>query len=188
VYSNYGKGKYGYGMGIFHDKRDDRYYVDRHLSRGHGDGDLKTLRVSYGGYDTLDQAKAKVAECIVEIQQHGLDHIPAPVAKQPKRTTAKLDEMTSKLREMRLEGKTIRQITDATGLDYGAIYNRIRDLGIDNRKGAAHGGIKLTEDNVREIRRFAASGVTQTQIAYQFGVSTAMINGILKGRAWAHVK
>lgn len=74
VYRSYGKGKYGYGMGVFHDKRDGRFYVSRHLSRGHGDGELKTRKYALGGFDTLEAAEKAVAEHIEILKEKGLDY------------------------------------------------------------------------------------------------------------------
>lgn len=133
VYRSYGTGKYGYGMYIHHDKRDDRFYVTRHLSRGHGDGDLRTIRKSLGGFDTLAEAETKVAECIEEIKKYGLDHVPAAAAKKDKRMTKLLDTVTPRLRDLRLKGHTIQEIADLTGMASGSIYKRIRDIDVDCR-------------------------------------------------------
>jgi transposase len=189
VYRSYGKGKYGYGMGIFHDKRGaGRYYVNRHLSRGHGTGELKTPRISCGGYSTLAEAEAKVAECIEEIKKHGLAYIPTPAKKQPKKSTIALNAATSRLRELRLAGNSIEKIAKSTGFTAIAIYNRVKDLKVDNRKGAAHSGSKLDADKVREIRKLAGEGMKFTEIAKKFGVTSAMIGGIIHRRAWTHVE
>src|SRR6267142_6827730 len=59
IYRSYGSGKYGYGFQLHHDKRDDRFYVTRNISRGETGG--KSRRVGYGGFDTLTAAEAKVA-------------------------------------------------------------------------------------------------------------------------------
>jgi hypothetical protein len=188
VYRSYGKGKYGYGMGVHQDKRDGRYYVDRHLSRGHGNGELKTPRISYGGYDTLPEAEAKVAECIAEIEKKGLAHVPDLVEKKPKKSTTAMNAELGRMRELRLAGKTIQEIADITGFTTIAVYNRVKDLKVDNRRGAAHGGVKLTEGNVREIRKLAAEGATLRSLAQKFNVSAAMISQIVKRQAWAHVE
>ncbi len=66
VYRNYGTGKYGPGMNIYHDKRDSRYYVTHKASRGHGTGDLTSKKISLGGFTTLKAAELKVAEFLAE--------------------------------------------------------------------------------------------------------------------------
>lgn len=46
---------------------------------------------------------------------------------------------------------------------------------------------KLTEDQVREIKRLQANGVKGRDIAKQFNISTQNLTGIKKGRRWAWV-
>jgi hypothetical protein len=60
----YGTGKYGHGISVNMDKRDGRFYVSRQMSRGHGNGDLKNVRVSLGGFATLAAAESKVRRVI----------------------------------------------------------------------------------------------------------------------------
>lgn len=54
-------------------------------------------------------------------------------------------------------------------------------------KGSARAMAKLTEDQVREIRRLLAAGVVQRRIAEQFGVAYCKITMIKQGTAWKHV-
>lgn len=49
--------------------------------------------------------------------------------------------------------------------------------------GERNGRSKLTEENVREIRRLSA-GLSQTQIAERFGVSRAAVSDVVSGRRW----
>lgn len=55
------------------------------------------------------------------------------------------------------------------------------------KKGHSHPNAKLTEDDVREIRKLSAGGLSQRKIATQFSVSRGTIEPILKGRTWKHV-
>ncbi len=135
VYRSYGKGKYGFGMGVHHDKRDNRYYVDRHLSRGHGTGELKTIRIFIGGFDSIKEAEKKVAECIEEIKLRGLDFVPEGLKHKPKKATVMLDSVTPELRKLRTEGKSIQQISNLTGMRFGAVYSRVKDIDVDCRIG-----------------------------------------------------
>lgn len=66
VYRNYGTGKYGHGFGIYYDKRDGRYYVNRNYSRAHT-GARKTIKQSFGGHFTLEEAEAKIEYLIKQI-------------------------------------------------------------------------------------------------------------------------
>lgn len=56
------------------------------------------------------------------------------------------------------------------------------------RLGEAHGGAKLTEANVIEIRRlYAAGGVSHAGLAAQFGVHHGTIGKITRRQGWTHV-
>lgn len=52
-----------------------------------------------------------------------------------------------------------------------------------NRMGAA----KLTDDDVREIRRLADEGVTQVALAARFGIAQPNISKVIRRESWAHV-
>jgi hypothetical protein len=63
-------------------------------------------------------------------------------------------------------------------------------------RGAASGVAKLTEDDVREIRRLAeghvsngrwSTGTTFRAIARRFGVTPTNVGDIVKGKIWKHV-
>lgn len=55
-------------------------------------------------------------------------------------------------------------------------------------RGENHGSSKLTEDDVRAIRRRIASGDVQRRIAADYGVSPAIITHIKTGHLWGHVE
>lgn len=49
--------------------------------------------------------------------------------------------------------------------------------------------IKLTEDDVREIRRrYAEGGVLQRELAREFEVSKQLISKIVNRQVWVHVE
>ena len=54
--------------------------------------------------------------------------------------------------------------------------------GVDNFQA------KLTEGQVRDIRRSWDAGETQVSMARRFGVSRAAIQFALSGKSWAHIK
>jgi HNH endonuclease len=190
IYRNYGTGKYGYGMYIHHDKRDDRYYVTRHLSRGHGEGDLKAIRQGLGGFDTLEEAEGKVAEYIEDIKVQGLAWMPPPPKDlKVKKRTVEIDAKTDELRRLRREGLTIDEIKEITGLKSG-VYSRVKDIGIDGRsrlKGEGNSRSKLNEIQVLEIRKLKAEGKTLDQLSVQFGMSKTMIANIVNRKSWTHI-
>jgi len=54
-------------------------------------------------------------------------------------------------------------------------------------KGEAHHSAKLTEDDVRAIRRLHAEGLTNQAIATQYGVSQVSVSSIVLRKHWKHV-
>jgi hypothetical protein len=54
--------------------------------------------------------------------------------------------------------------------------------------GSKNGSAKLTQDDVRAIRRiYAAGGISQHALGRKFGVCGALVNNILHRRIWKHV-
>lgn len=56
------------------------------------------------------------------------------------------------------------------------------------RKGEAHPNARLTEDDIRAIRRRVAAGEKKILIAAEFGVVPSAITAIIKKRVWTHVE
>lgn len=56
------------------------------------------------------------------------------------------------------------------------------------RKGEQHGQAKLTEQDVREMRRKRAQGMTYLSIANQYGVGRATARNAILGVTWKHIK
>lgn len=52
------------------------------------------------------------------------------------------------------------------------------------RQGERHPRAKLTADDVAEIRRLHAAGVSQADIARRFGRHPATVNHVVRGRHW----
>lgn len=55
------------------------------------------------------------------------------------------------------------------------------------RIGEGHHSAKLTEDDIRQIRALAASGVFQRVIAEQYGVTQTNVGQIVRRKTWTHV-
>lgn len=56
------------------------------------------------------------------------------------------------------------------------------------RRGSRHGGSKLTEDSVLEIKSLLCAGnLAHWQIANLFGVDRSTVTLINRGKSWAHV-
>jgi hypothetical protein len=54
-------------------------------------------------------------------------------------------------------------------------------------KGEDHPAAVLTEAQAHEIRALAMTGITQTAMAKQYGVTQAMVSLIVRRRSWAHL-
>jgi hypothetical protein len=54
-------------------------------------------------------------------------------------------------------------------------------------RGETAGNVKLTEENVREIRRLAVIGLMHKEIAELFGVGRKNITKIVNRQRWKHV-
>jgi hypothetical protein len=131
VYRSYGTGKYGHGINVHHDRRDDRYYVSRQLSRGHGEGDLKNVKKLLGGFDTQNEAESFVKDLILKIEIHGPDYMPPHDGPRQKRRSIELMRATNRIRKLRKQGMTLQQIADETGFSPATIYNKTRDMDED---------------------------------------------------------
>jgi predicted DNA-binding protein (UPF0251 family) len=59
---------------------------------------------------------------------------------------------------------------------------------INMPKGMGHKSSKLTDDDIRAIRRLRTTGLAQEKIASRFGVGQSTISSILRGETWGHVK
>lgn len=56
-------------------------------------------------------------------------------------------------------------------------------------RGSDHALAKVTEDQVREIRRrYAAGGCTQRELGQEFGLSQTHVSGIIGRRKWHHLE
>jgi hypothetical protein len=53
--------------------------------------------------------------------------------------------------------------------------------------GEAHHKAKLTEDQVREIRRRSDEGESRSDLGREFGVSATNISGIVRRKFWKHL-
>lgn len=54
-------------------------------------------------------------------------------------------------------------------------------------KGAANNNAKLTDDDVREIRRLRASGTKLKDVAAKFGIALSYASTVANGKIWQHV-
>ena len=54
-------------------------------------------------------------------------------------------------------------------------------------RGERHGSAKLCEAKVNDIRVKHRNGVTQRQLALEYGVTQGTISRIIRGELWNHV-
>ena len=75
-------------------------------------------------------------------------------------------------------------------LELGDHAKNMRDAGLRRlmRRGARHGMARLTEDDVRAIRKLRASGMTQAEAGARFGVARSTVQNIDRGANWGWLK
>ena len=68
------------------------------------------------------------------------------------------------------------------------VRHSIDILGVARARGENSALSKLTENQVREIRRLLKQGLTRQEVACKFGVTTNNIRAIATGFTWKHIK
>jgi len=92
-------------------------------------------------------------------------------------------EYCTKLENMRHAFRNGRAIPPAQGLLHNS---RLRPETVP--RGERHGNAKLTEAAVQDIRtRYAAGGVSQPQLAREYGVTMRVIWMVIHRKTWKHV-
>lgn len=84
----------------------------------------------------------------------------------------------------------VRSCVNPRHLSVGTRLLNVRDAigkGRMNKQGEAHHLARLTEDDVKEIRRRAAAGERQTALAVEFGLHHDTVGRIVHRRRWHHV-
>lgn len=87
----------------------------------------------------------------------------------------------------------VRNCVNPSHLYAGTEADNSRDMESRGRgnhpKGMRMAAAKLTDDDVREIRRaYAAGGISQQALADQYGVAQHAVSRIVRGLSWKHVK
>lgn len=84
-----------------------------------------------------------------------------------------------------LESKILSMATNQTSIPP---HDELEGLRKNPRQGENSGTNKLTEVNVRDIRRLYKLGASQVGLGKRFGVTSGAINHIILGTRWGHVK
>jgi transposase-like protein len=107
-----------------------------------------------------------------------VDVLKAQVKKRAKRMNAEV------LAEYK-SGKSIAEIAKQYGVTFERIRQRLTRMGAKMR---APGFQKLTEREVKQIKKLLAASVLPSDIAAKFGVTVCCVKGIGTGRTWKWVK
>jgi hypothetical protein len=115
------------------------------------------------------------------------------------RPTSKLtEEDVARARVLYAHGASIEDLAEEYGITRICMGNAVRGRTWRHVPGAAkirgkavwgsaHGGSKLDEIDVAEIKALRRKGETQASVARLFNVSTAAVSDIDRGRSWIHV-
>lgn len=108
------------------------------------------------------------------------------------------DQVEEIRRRYYIENATIRELASDYGLTVGTVHPLIKfktwrhvpskyaHLVKDVHYGARKKG-KITEHEVREIRRLVSEGTSYRKIQEQFGINPSTINALISGKTWKHV-
>jgi DNA invertase Pin-like site-specific DNA recombinase len=55
------------------------------------------------------------------------------------------------------------------------------------RRGSLNGKSRVTESDVRELRRLASAGTPSIDLQRKFGIARTTVRDILRGRTWGHL-
>ncbi len=90
--------------------------------------------------------------------------------------------MTTSLDDNRLNFKL-------NNLVVGTVQDNVDDAKKNNRttKGVKNGSAKLTEKQVRKIRKLYKKGKRNYELVIQFRMSKGQISSIVLGRTWKHL-
>ena len=157
------------------------------ISRGAVGGICKGLRWKYAGGDRIKrfQRVYKSADAGSNLKQK---------AAKNKITAEQALEIRRLRNEMKLPAKEVAQIVGTTvgivvdvslGNSWKEVGGELRSRG--QATGSDRPNAKLTEDDVREVRRLNAAGVSGRRLTEQFGVNAVTIHNIVHRKTWKHV-
>lgn len=74
--------------------------------------------------------------------------------------------------------------THAYNMAYSRAAGRWPDF---DRRGGSNGNAKLTEEDIRSIRRLRAEGVRRVDVAARYGITETQVYTIVTRKQWKHV-
>lgn len=97
---------------------------------------------------------------------------------------------------MAIERKIVRHTCDnppccnPAHLLIGSVSDNVADRVSRRRsaRGSSHGRSRLSEQDVRDIHEKNAKGITQVELAKEYGMNYNHINDIIRGKRWSHFK
>lgn len=92
------------------------------------------------------------------------------------------------IRRLAAEGVSHAQIAERVGCSRVSVSRIVNGRSFPNGPARRHNAVKLTDDQVRSIRRmYEEGGRSQDGIAREFGISQATVSGIIRRVNWSHI-
>ena len=156
----------------------------RHGTGGNLDNRLANLCYGTSKENKADQVRDGVAN---RGERCGSAKLTAAIVLECRRRYAAGETQTALAAEFGVSEPTISQLI------HGVTWAHLRE-GLDHvpapgrARGESHGGAKLTAAEVTEIRaRYQAGGITQYELAAEYGISQPVIGKVVTGKLWAHL-
>lgn len=110
------------------------------------------------------------------------------------------EESVAAIRKRFMDGESLEDMAVEYGVSYGTVHRANRGIGWKHVDGAVQKNFrrgsrgervrqsKVTEADVREMRRMRRDGQSLTQLADRYGLKISAVSHICTGRNWKHVK
>lgn len=151
------------------------------------------------GDETLNAIDASIKGRLAFSERNGSRLYPEKLKRGSAHAHAKLTE--SQVQELRLaytDGATCTALAAQYAVAMSTVARIVKGIGWAHaggdtnptplqRKGSSHYSTKLTEQNVRDIRRKREEGRTLQSLADEYGMTTMPIGAICRRKTWKHV-
>ncbi len=145
------------------------------------------LSASHKGYKPSEETRARLSAASRESQNRPEVRAKrvAALVGQKRSPEAKANMSAARL-GWKFSPETLAKMSDAAKGRKASPEARSRMSSVHHELSS--GNYKLTDDDVRQIRRLLADGKRQAEIAEMFGVTQTCISHIKLGKNWSHVK